>query len=67
MSAKDDPKNPDKLGVKLLAKFREQAAKKFHDEGTIEIDDEPTVSCADPEEGAYVQAWVWVPRDEIKL
>jgi hypothetical protein len=33
------------------------------DEGTIEIDDGALVSRAarNPNKGAYVQAWVWVP------
>lgn len=52
----------------------EAARRLFHDEGTIEIDPVDTplptgrVSRADgnPEEGAYVLAWVWVPDAEAK-
>jgi hypothetical protein len=35
------------------------ARERFHREGRCEIDDEPTVSEGD-DNGAYVQAWVWV-------
>jgi hypothetical protein len=41
--------------------FRLRARDLYHEEGEIEIDDQATVSVADPTEGAYVQAWVWVP------
>lgn len=41
-------------------------AKQIHEcEGTLEVDDGAVVSRGD--DGAYVQAWVWVPRKEIKL
>jgi hypothetical protein len=42
------------------------AHRMFHDEGTIEVDDNATVSRADGnlDRGAYVQAWVWVSDDE---
>ena len=48
--------------------FRDEAKKSFHDEGTIEIDDNARVNCVDGNEGAYVQAWVWVdaPEEEDK-
>jgi len=38
------------------------AKRKYHDEGTIEIDDNAKISRSDDNEskGAYVQAWVWV-------
>lgn len=38
------------------------------DEGDIEVDDGAKVSRADdnPEEGAYVQAWVWVPDADAR-
>ena len=40
--------------------FVSQARKDYTSEGEIEIDSEPIVSSS--EEGAYVQAWVWVDR-----
>lgn len=42
---------------------RLQATKKFYDEGFFEIDDSAPVSRAEgnPDRGAYVQAWVWIP------
>ena len=44
--------------------FVARAKEKYHDEGTLEIDDHAIVSRPDDmihAEGAYVQAWVWVP------
>lgn len=40
--------------------FRDLAANTRHVDGDIEFDDEPVVSLG-AEEGAYVQAWVWIP------
>lgn len=39
------------------------ARRLFEEEGTLEIDDSPTVSRGD-DPGAYVQYWCWVPDDE---
>lgn len=42
-----------------------EAAKRVHgEEGEVEIDNTATVSRGD-DAGAYVQAWVWVPLDQI--
>lgn len=46
------------------ADYRYAARSLFHDEGRIEVDDSAKVSMGDPAEGAYVQAWVWVPLDD---
>ena len=44
--------------------YRIAAKRMFEDEGTLEIDDNAIVSAgSDP--GAYVEAWVWVPDEEI--
>lgn len=44
------------------------AAKKHYDpmfsDGDLDWDDDPIVS--DSEEGAFVNAWLWVPREEIQ-
>ena len=45
--------------------YVEAAKRLFHKEGEIEVDDSATVSRGDPD-GAYVQAWVWVPESEAK-
>lgn len=48
------------------AQYRD-AAKRIHEsEGEIEIDDKAKVSRGD-DTGAYVQAWVWVPNDSIRV
>jgi hypothetical protein len=48
--------------------YRMAAKRMFHRDGEVELDiDNPKqclVSKADSSEGAYVQAWVWVPRQE---
>lgn len=45
------------------AQFRQAAKAQYHDTGTIEIDDRAVVSRnVDGDDGAYVQAWVWVPN-----
>ena len=42
--------------------FIEAARAQYEDEGTIEIDDNAVVSRGS-DNGAYVQAWVWVEDD----
>lgn len=46
---------------------REAANRLHHDEGTLEIDDNAKVSRGDdnPDHGAYVAAWVWVPDEDV--
>jgi len=48
--------------------YREMAKEQYHRDGKIEIDDNAPVSRESPgesEDGAYVQAWVWVNRPEL--
>jgi hypothetical protein len=40
--------------------FRSRAKELYHEEGEIEIDGDARVSTG-VDQGAYVQAWVWVP------
>lgn len=40
--------------------FRRRAKEIYHEEGEIEVDATAQVS-AGSDEGAYVEAWVWVP------
>lgn len=47
-------------------KYRDAARKLYGRDGQVEIDDSARVSCGDENEGAYVQAWVWVRRDEAE-
>lgn len=42
--------------------FRTRAKELFHDEGQIEVDSTARVSTGS-DDGAYVEAWVWVPLD----
>lgn len=46
--------------------FRARAKEMYHEDGAIEVDSNALISRDDDDdEGAYVQAWVWVPsRDE---
>jgi hypothetical protein len=61
--------NKTRTGSTGCSLYRDAAKKLFHREGELEIDAGAPVSKADPEdggdEGAYVQAWVWVPDYEI--
>ena len=43
-----------------LAAYRRSAQRLFHDPGRIEIDNSAPISADEPDQGAYVQAWVWV-------
>lgn len=43
--------------------FRMRARELYHEEGEIEVDDNAPVSAGD-DDGAYVEAWVWVPLKE---
>jgi hypothetical protein len=45
--------------------FIDAATKKYAEEGSVEIDADALVS--ESENGAYVQAWVWVARDTAHL
>ena len=42
--------------------FRKRARDLYHREGQLEVDDGAPVSKGD-DDGAYVQAWVWVYAD----
>lgn len=42
----------------------QEAAKWQQKDGEIEIDDDPTVSHG-ADNGAYVQAWIWIERDDM--
>lgn len=46
--------------------FVKEAKERFESEGELEIDDTAAVSIPDDpmEDGAYVQAWVWVPKEK---
>lgn len=43
--------------------FRGRAKELYHEDGQIEVDDGARVSIGN-EDGAYVEAWVWVPSRE---
>ena len=49
--------------IDVTAAFRKAARDQYQREGEIEIDDSAIVS--DSEDGAYVQAWVWVDRSDL--
>lgn len=42
------------------------ARRLYGDEGRIEIDDGAQISRTNDEQGQYIQAWVWVPDDEMR-
>lgn len=58
----DTPINYIVESVPLWGWYIDQARDRYEDEGTLEIDDHPNVSPS--EEGAYVQAWLWVGNPE---
>lgn len=47
------------------AKYRDAANEQYGSDGEIEIDDNALVSRGS-DEGAYVEAWVWVSSDDEK-
>ena len=55
----------DRSAHALDVHFRSEAKRRYHDEGTLEIDDEAPVSVSQDTRGrgAYVQAWVWVDKN----
>lgn len=59
---------PKPLSQEQAEKYVTAAKKKFEKEGTLEFDDDPTVSWVSPEEGgdkgAYVSCWVWVADED---
>ena len=51
--------------------YVDAASRLYHEEGTIEIDDETRSSVSaqvsrGADDGAYVEAWVWVPNEEAR-
>lgn len=50
-----------RTGVELA--YQTRALSIYQDEGTCEIDEDALVSPS--ETGAYVQAWVWVPMEDL--
>lgn len=55
------------MGSRITNKqYVSAAIRLFNDEGTIEIDANAKVSRSD-EDGAYVEAWVWVPNDVVEV
>lgn len=51
------------ISQRLQERYRAAAKSTYHRQGEIEIDDNAIVSHS--EEGAYVQAWVWVSIDDL--
>jgi len=49
----------------LKAKYR-YVALEHHRSGELEIDDDAEVSFGADGQGAYVQAWLWIPKSEIE-
>lgn len=45
-------------------RYIKAARRMWHRDGEIEIDDWPLISPSD-DDGAYVQAWVWVSNDDL--
>jgi hypothetical protein len=43
--------------------FRDRAAELYNKDGQIEVDGNARISYGD-DDGAYVEAWVWVPLKE---
>ncbi len=62
MSADKERKNPA-----TAKQYREAARRLHHVDGECEVDDMAKVSrvYGPKEGGAYVQAWVWVDREEV--
>ncbi len=57
----------DAVKERRTSEFYQEAARCHHllREGELEVDDHATVSHGD-EDGAYVQAWLWVTGDEMR-
>lgn len=55
----DEELNTEPCTLIREQRIREMAFDEYHDDGTIEIDSDAKVS-EGTENGAYVQAWVWV-------
>lgn len=54
-----------KKGKLTNAEYIAEARAQYHDEGTIEVDDKAKLSRSPDNDGAYVQAWVWVARADV--
>jgi hypothetical protein len=49
--------------LKSDEQYRGRAREMYQEEGRVEVDAEARVSASN--DGAYVQAWVWVPSEEL--
>lgn len=47
-----------------LSNYRDFAHDKHNDDGHLEVDSSAIVSVSE-DGGAYVQAWIWVPRESL--
>lgn len=52
----------------LEARYRAAAKARYHEEGSVEVDNDAVVSISDDEdaEGCYIQAWVYIRADELE-
>jgi hypothetical protein len=50
--------------VATKAAYRQYAQENLHRDGEQEFDESAKVSMGD-DDGAYVQAWIWVPRSSL--
>lgn len=62
VKAQMEPHNPEEFATAV--QYREAAERLHGIEGECEIDGDAVVSFGDSP-GAYVQAWVWVPKDAL--
>jgi hypothetical protein len=56
----------EELSEEEAAAYVATAARLYHDDGTIEVDDNAVVQPASDFHGAFVMAWVWVDDEQVK-
>ena len=59
-------KDDGQISSLALKAYREAAIDQYGNEGEVEIDDDAIVSLGD-DDGAYVEAWVWVNKEEAGI
>lgn len=61
------PKRKRRTKAEIDSAYRAAAKRMHHSDGECEIDEGAPVSRAkgNPDKGAYVQAWVWVPDADL--
>lgn len=56
----------EKEQADLEQRYREVAQARYTDADLVSFDDTPPVALSDDNDGAWVQAWLWIRESDLK-